>query len=141
MRQAGNLFDSHGTALYNMASVLTNDPLHAEALVVDAISSQLAIQQPSVRELAAAAYVAWSCRPEPATLVLTPVDGRLPSATLPALHLLPDDQRAAYALCAFGDHTHTQTANVLGLPAPKVARLLREVFLTLAPPFGAAVAL
>lgn len=146
-RRAAKLFDRHGAAVHTMASVLTTDPLHSQTLVVGAINSRLAppmtqqnTEKRSVRELAASVYVAWSCRPAPPTPIVPPSDVRLPSSTLAAIHLLPEDHRAALALCAYGDHTYTQAARVLGLPAPKVAGLLREALLTLRRPLGVGVA-
>lgn len=143
MRRAAKLFDRHGAALHTIASVMTNDPLHAEALVVDAISSQIAppltdqnTKQRSVRELAATVYVAWSCRPAPPTPILAPTDIKPPSTTLTALHLLPDDHRAVLALCTFGGHTYRQAATVLGLPDTKIADVLREALLTLERPYA-----
>ena len=139
VRKAGRLFDRHGTALHTFASILTKDPLHAETLVIDAICSQVALppltdqdtKQRSARKLAAATYAAWSCRPAPPTPTPAPAGIKSRSSTLTALHQLPDDHRAALALCSFGGHTYRQAASVLGLPAERVAILLREALLTL----------
>lgn len=145
MRRAAKLFDRHGTALHTIASVLTTDPLHAETLVIDAISSQIAppltdqnTKQRSVRELAAAVYVAWSCRPAPPDPV-GPTGIKPPSTTLTALRRLPEDHRAVLALCTFGGHTYRQAAAVLGLPDTKIAELLCEALLTVERPHGGQV--
>lgn len=136
--KAIKLFDQHGAALHTVATALTKDPGFAETLVVAAIMSGVdsgelgqITGRSTARKLAAAVHTAWSCRPAPSGPISEPPGVTSASSTLNALHRLPDDHRAALALCAFGDHTSTQAAVVLGLPATKVSNLLREALVTL----------
>lgn len=135
-RRAVKLYDRHGTALHTVANVLIGDQVRAEALVVEAIIAQSATRiadrddrRSSLRQLAAGAYAAWSRHPSLAGISLPPATA--PRSSIATVYRLPDDQRVAVALCAFGGHTHRQAAAVLGLPAGRVADLLREALLTL----------
>lgn len=121
-RRAATIYDRHGAVMYSFARSLTQDPRHAQTLVVEAIGSRPGNR--TIRELTAAVYVTWSCRPEPAGL-------RQDSETQTPLHRLPDEHRAALALCTVGNHTYRQAAELLELPPGEVADLLHEAMLAL----------
>lgn len=127
------LVDQHGYALYLLAHVLTADPDHAERLVVQAINAQGDVPC-AFRELAAAVHVAWSAwgelaeRAETSAIIGTPAS----TQTMHDLHALPDDQRAAVALCQYGGHTYRQAAATLGLSAAYTAQLLGQALRALA---------
>lgn len=132
---ADALVDQHGYELYLMAHVLTADPEHAERLVAQAISAH-GDGPRDLGELAAAVFVAWSAwgplsqEQDPAL----PAGSSSSAQMMHDLHALPEDRRAAIALCRYGGHTYRQAADVLGLPAADTAQLLGQALRTLATP-------
>ena len=137
-RKAARLFDRYAASVHTVATVLTKAPDHADALVVTAICSRSTtpLAKPDsmtspLGQLAAAAYTAWSCQPAPHGSVIAQAGFKPRLPMLSAVHQLPDDHRAALALCAFGSHTYRQAAAALGLDDQEVTQLLREALLTL----------
>ncbi|MDQ3156887.1 MAG: hypothetical protein M3Q98_09205 [Actinomycetota bacterium] len=127
--------DRHGTALYDLAFMLTDDRPRAERIVSQAIASRRAgilhrekgDSRSAARGFAAIIYLSWFCvdsssPPAPGS----PTSGFPTAAILRALRVLPEDHRAAVALCVFGGHTCREAAAVLGLPPRHVAALLRD---------------
>ena len=133
-------FDLHGTALYSLACALTDDPARAERMVAQAIASrrtgllrrEKVDSRSAAREFAAIIYLSWFCvdSTSPPTQG-SPTSGLPTAAILRALRVLPEDHRAAVALCVFGGHTCRQAADVLGLRTRHVAALLRDAVLDL----------
>lgn len=130
--RAAASFDQHGASLRTFAHVLSEDPALADTVFVETIRSGTqaeAAESRGLRDLALDAFLAWS---RTADRPARTSGARAPrSPTLELLHQLPADQRAALALCTFGDHGHGQAAETLGVTPTRVARLLREALTTL----------
>lgn len=132
------MLDRYGPALFTLACVLIHDPVRAEQLVTRTIASRsngflyrTKVESRVVaRRLAAQVYLQWFCadpnNSPSVTITVSPTDDSPRGALLRGLRALPDDHRAALALCTFGGHTHRQAAAVLELPTARVAELLCE---------------
>lgn len=133
--ESGAAFDTYGKELHVLASVLTTDTELAEQLVVQAIVAHQG-GPCTLRELSAAVHVAWLAWGPPIWSVeLPPAPSTSTSAAmLYEMHGLPDDQRAALGICRFGGHTYRQAADLFGVPAEDVARMLCEALRALATP-------
>ncbi|MCW2831418.1 MAG: hypothetical protein JWP31_2110 [Aeromicrobium sp.] len=124
------LHDEHGAALLALASTLTHDNELAEQIVVHVIVTHLD-RRTSLPTLAAATHLAWTA--------MRPLVDEAPSSAVghklhDQVHQLPDDQRVALGLCAYGGLTCHESAEVMGLPAADLARLLTDALRTLTAP-------
>lgn len=137
-RTLEELLESHGPDMYSMALIILGDRAQSEAVVVqvlfDALDRPLLdAHEDSRRHLARCVYLRCtrtrlgsgqgtdsllSSRHWP--------DGRAATRIMTGLAVLSGQQRAALALSLYGEHGFTQIADVMSLPAPVVAELLRS---------------
>lgn len=110
---AEHLCDEHSAALFSLAIAGTGDPGRAEAVVVDVLSAACSLPLwPDLevrRELSRRTY----------RLAVTAGPRHEPIARTEEAQ-----QRVALGLVRFGALDYSETAAVLGLPTPEVARLL-----------------
>jgi len=134
----GGLLEDHGPALYSLAFIILGERDQAEAAVVQVLLEArdrplLDAHADSRRHLARCVYV----RCTRARLGPGRGAGDLPSGRhrpddssattiITRLAELSEQQRAAIALSLYGDHTTTHIADLMSLPAPVVADLLRS---------------
>lgn len=139
--------DHHGEAMLGLAVMILGGPAEAELAVVDAISDAYARSLGTRahdsgslrRELARLTY--WRCirgrgpgtandPPAATTVGLEPGSASLATESL---RTLPVQERAAIALCLYGEHTYQEAADLLALPSETVAELLSLGLHRLAP--------
>lgn len=121
----------HGAALFALTMVLFEDVDDAESVVTQAFldactPDDIAISPVSRRELARYVYVLWVRRTAAAQVI-----AGQPSLVAPATTLV-HRQRIAIALAMFGEHTYTEIAALMELPAPDIASLMRSGLLAAA---------
>lgn len=132
------LLTSHGPALYSLALIILGDRASAEAAVAQVLLEArnrplLDANEDSRRHLARCLYIRCtrtrlgtgelpdglgSNRHRPDDFSATRIMTRLAE--------LSEQQRAAIGLSLYGHHTYTQIADLMSLPAPVVADLLRS---------------
>lgn len=144
---ANHAYDHHGTSMFCLAMVVTGRAAEAEMAVVDAISEARgrssctrADDHDSLRhELARLTY--WRCirGRGPGTMDYVPsaptvgFDHRSGALATESLRTLPVQERAAIALCLYGEHTYQEAADLVALPPTTVAGLLSVGLRRLAP--------
>lgn len=128
------LLDEHGADLFSLAYTILGDHVEAEDVVAHLLSDACRRPHPnrdrgSRRNLSRRLYL--SCTrvrigPRlPYVPVERPVDRDAAAVTMMVrLGELSEQQRAALALCLFGDHTYEQVADLIALPEPVVLQLL-----------------
>lgn len=130
------LYDDHGAALFAVARLLLDDLGDARGVVVDVLIENGRRQLPGQdvrRYLACQVYLGCvrarmrrhAVLPESEAHTLPPRAVRHTSA-VPGLAELSEQQRAAVALCLYGEHTYVDVADTLSLPPPVVTTLLRS---------------
>ena len=131
----------HGAALFALSLVLFEDVDAAESVVTQAFldactPADIALAPVSRRELARYVYVLWVRRttaPGSARqLAFSAHPGWRPSGVA-AMAKLSRLQRTAIALALFGEHTYTEIATLMDLPAMDIASLMRSGLLAAAP--------
>jgi len=135
-KTADALLDRFGTELFTLARELVDDSARAEQLVRQTITARrfslFRHRDPEAkvfaREFAGLIYLlCFSVDSTTLPSLWNPPSSDSPGAALRSgLRVLPDDHRAALALCVFGGQTYRQTAVLLSLPVRRVAELLRE---------------
>jgi len=130
----------HGAALFALSLVLFEDVDDAESVVTQAFLDactpvDIALAPVTRRELARYVYVLWvrrSAEPDlPHGLDASARPGWRPSG-IAAMTGLSHRQRTAIALAMFGEHTYTEIATLMELPATDVASLMRSGLLAAA---------
>ena len=132
-RSADDLCDVHGSALFSLAWMILGDRAAAEFVAVqailDACSGPVHVAHASDRwEMARYAYI--RCLRQPQVAAGQSQNGSPdhggsdPTST--TLGLLSAHERAAIALGIFGGHTYEEIADLMRLPRPEIAVLLRS---------------
>jgi hypothetical protein len=130
----------HGAALFALSLVLFEDVDDAESVVTQAFLDactpvDIALAPVTRRELARYVYVLWvrrTAEPDsPRRLGSSARPGWRPSG-IAAMTGLSHRQRTAIALAMFGEHTYTEIATLMELPAGDIASLMRSGLLAAA---------
>ena len=122
----GEVWDRHGRALCGLAQVLFEDVDEAESVVVRAeldacTPADMTVSGVGRQELARYVYVLWRRGNDART-----GSDRSVASGAGMVGELSGPQRSAVALGLFGEHTYTEIAGVMGLPAADVAELMRS---------------
>jgi DNA-directed RNA polymerase specialized sigma24 family protein len=118
----------HGTAVFALALVLSDDSEDAEAVVVQAFldactPADIAVAAVSRHEMARYVYVLWLRRmAEPRARA----DVKVRRSQMPVLRGMTHPQRTAIALALFGEHTYQEIASLMQLTPKDVAALMRS---------------
>lgn len=123
------VYDAHASALLALADAVLDDPVEAQSAVIEVLRGAGGRRRPTDdraerRTLARAVYA----RCMRARLGSGPSYLGTEVMARGVRHLpteLSDHERAALALAGYGAHTYTEAADVLALPPPVVAGLLR----------------
>lgn len=114
---------------------MTFDRSRAELLVVESIAALCRdyaggySDEALRRELAGGVYLRWR-KSAPSRLSTSLDSAAVPMMT--RLRQVSEEQRLCLVLCMFGAQSYTQVAGLIGLPADRVAMLLRTGLLDLA---------
>jgi len=129
----------HGAALFALSLVLFEDVEDAESVVTQAFldactPSDIALASVGRRELARYVYVLWARRSasHSSRVLLSSADPGWRPSGVAAMAKLSHRQRTAIALAMFGEHTYTEIATLMELPAITVASLMRSGLLAAA---------
>ena len=118
----------HGTAVFALALVLSDDSEDAEAVVVQAFldactPGDIAVAAVSRHEMARYVYVLWLRRmAEPKARA----ELKAQRSQVPVLGGMTHLQRTAIALALFGEHTYQEIASLMELTPKDVAALMRS---------------